>query len=107
MNGPQSDFNETVKLAILWHGDHRARRDATPQNNRLNRVFEALAALGVHAEPAVYADDFAPEVRDQLLQVDGVLVWVNPISEEQNRIALDAILREVAPKESGSAPILT
>jgi hypothetical protein len=98
MNGPQSDFNETVKLAILWHGDHRARRDATAHNNRLNRVFEALAALGIHAEPAVYADDLAPEVRDQLLQVDGVLVWVNPISEGQNRIALDAMLREVASK---------
>jgi hypothetical protein len=98
MNGPHSDLRETAKLAILWHGDHRARHDATPQNNRLNRVFEALAALGVHAEPAVYADDFVREVRDQLLQVNGVLVWVNPISEGQNRIALDAMLREVASK---------
>jgi hypothetical protein len=98
MNGPHSDLRETARLAILWHGDHRARRDATPQNNRLNRVFEALAALGAHAEPAVYADDFVREVRDQLLQVDGVLVWVNPISEGQNRIALDAMLREVASK---------
>ena len=87
---------ETGKLAVLWHGDREARRNATPHNNRLNRVFEALAALGVLAEPAVYADDMAPEVREQLLKVDGVLVWVNPISDGQNRIALDAMLRDVA-----------
>ena len=87
---------ETGKLALLWHGDREARRNATPDNNRLNRVFEALAALGVHAEPAVYADDMASEVREQLLKFDGVLVWVNPISDGQNRIKLDAMLRDVA-----------
>jgi hypothetical protein len=87
---------ETGRLALLWHGDREARRNATPDNNRLNRVFEALAALGVHAEPAVYADDMASEVRDQLLKLDGVLVWVNPISDGQNRIELDAMLRDVA-----------
>jgi hypothetical protein len=89
---------ETGKLALLWHGDRQARRDATPGNNRLNRVFEALAALGVHAEPAVYADDMASEVREQLLKLDGVLVWVNPISDGQNRTTLDAMLRDVASR---------
>jgi hypothetical protein len=96
MDGPQSNSRKTPRLALLWRGDHHVRRTATPLNNRLNRVFEALAALGIHAEPAVYADDLAHEVRDQLLQVDGVLVWADPISEGQNRIALDAMLREVA-----------
>jgi hypothetical protein len=66
------------KIAILWRGDREARRAATPQNNRFHRVFEALAMVGIHAEPAVYADDLADEVRQQLLDVDGVLVWVDP-----------------------------
>ena len=88
----------TGKLALLWRGDRQARRNSTPHNNRFNRVFEALAALGIHAEPAVYADDMASEVREQLLQVDGVLVWVDPISEGQNRITLDAMLRDVASR---------
>jgi len=83
-------------LALLWRGDRLGRRDATPDNNRLSRVFEALAALGIHAEPAVYADDLESEVREQLRKLDGVLVWVNPISDGQNRIALDAMLRDVA-----------
>ena len=74
MNGTR-----TARVAVLWRGDREARRTATPQNNRFHRVFEELAALGIHAEPAVYAEDMADEVREQLLTVDGVLVWVDPI----------------------------
>jgi hypothetical protein len=59
-------------------------------------VFEELAAVGVHAEPAVYAEEFADEVRAQLLAVDGVLVWVNPIQGGKTRTVLDAMLRDVA-----------
>jgi hypothetical protein len=40
----------------------------------------------------------ADEVREQLLSCDGVLVWVDPISEGQNRIVLDALLRDVASR---------
>ena len=87
-----------ARLALLWRGDRQARRDATPQNNRLSHVFEALAALGISAEPAVYADDLALEVRDQLLKLDGVFVWVNPISDGQDRTTLDAMLRDVASR---------
>ena len=86
------------KIALLWRGDRQARRAATPQNNRYNRIFEELAALGIEAEPAVYAEDMADEVRGQLLGCDGVLVWVDPISDGQNRIALDALLRDVASR---------
>jgi uncharacterized protein DUF6815 len=86
------------KLALLWRGDHQARREATPSNSRLYRVFDALAALGVQAEPAVYADDMVDEVRAQLLAVDGVLVWADPLSEGRNRVVLDAMLREVASR---------
>jgi hypothetical protein len=88
----------TAKVALLWRGDRETRRNATPQNNRLSRVFEALGAVGVYAEPAVYADDMADEVHDQLLKLDGVLVWVNPIDDDQNRTTLDAMLRDVASK---------
>ena len=65
---------ERNKIAVLWRGDYEARRAATPQNNRFFRVFEELAAVGIHAEPAVYAEAFEDEVRAQLLAVEGVLV---------------------------------
>lgn len=84
------------KIAVLWRGDAEARRTATPQNNRFHRVFEELAAIGVDAEPAVYDEEFADEVRQQLLVVDGVLVWVDPIHQGKTRTALDPLLREVA-----------
>ena len=53
----------TGKLALLWRGDREARCNATPQSNRFKRVFEELATIGISAEPAVYADEMAGEVR--------------------------------------------
>jgi hypothetical protein len=86
------------RIAILWRGDHEARRAATPQNNRFHRVFEELAVVGIDAEPAVYDEDMEEEVRRQLLAVDGVLVWVDPIHQGKNRTALDAMLRDLASR---------
>jgi hypothetical protein len=87
---------ETGKIAILWRGDRQARADATSVNNRFHRVFEALASVGISAEPAVYADEMTAEVRAHLLKVEGILVWVDPLSGRRNRAALDALLRDVA-----------
>ena len=85
-------------LALLWRGHRHSASDVTAQDSRLNRVFEALAALGIRAEPAIYADDITDHVREQLLEVDGVLVWVDPISDGQNRTQLDAMLRDIASR---------
>ena len=84
------------KLAIVYPGDSEVRRLATSSNNRFANLFAAFAAQGVEAQPAVYNRTQADELRDQLLKVDGALVWVNPIEDGQPRDALDAILREVA-----------
>jgi hypothetical protein len=86
--------NQTV--AILCRGDAAARRDATPENSRFVRVFEALAAIGIQADPVIYDEAFSGAVRDELLAVDGVLVWVDPIHQGKTRAALDPLLREVA-----------
>jgi hypothetical protein len=88
--------NAPCRVAILYPGDRAARLTASPAKSRFGKVFDALAALGAHAEPAVYHDDFCDEVRQQLLKVDGVLVWVNPIEGGHHRLVLDAMLREVA-----------
>jgi hypothetical protein len=39
-------------------------------------VFEEFQQYNIIAEPVVYNDEFVEEVRQQLSQVDGVLVWV-------------------------------
>jgi hypothetical protein len=87
---------KAATIAVVWRGDRETRRSATPRNNRYFRVFEELDAVGIHAEPAVYDEAFEDEVREQLLGVDGVLVWVNPLDEGRTRAGLDAMLRQVA-----------
>jgi len=89
---------KSFKITILWRGDLEARRAATPQNNRFYRIFEELADIGIHAEPAVYDEDFADEVREQLLGADGVLVWVDPIHQGKTRQVLDPLLHDVASR---------
>ena len=76
------------RVAILYH----AKREAT----RFIKVFETLTSLGMHAEPAPYQDESCDDVRRQLLKIDAVLVWVNPIEDGRDRSVLDALLREVA-----------
>ena len=90
--------NKPYTVAILWRGDCEARQRATAQNNRFHRIFEELEAAGIHAEPAVYDEEFADEVREQLLAADGVLVWVDPIHRGKTRALLDPLLREVAAR---------
>ncbi|MCP3370371.1 Cj0069 family protein [Bradyrhizobium cajani] len=83
-------------VAILSRGDAAARREATAQNSRFVRVFEAFAAAGIEARPVIYDESVADAVRDQLLAADGVLVWVDPIHQGKTRAHLDDLLRDVA-----------
>ena len=91
-------ISSSFKVAVVWRGDLQARAEARGGASRLKAVFEALARRGVQAEPAVFCEEAADEVRAQLLRVDGVLVWVDPVASAtgQRRGALDDILRQVA-----------
>lgn len=86
------------KIALLYPGDRATRDRADPAASRFAALFDALAAAGVAAEPAVYHDDFADEVLAQLRGVQLVLVWCNPIEDGHRRDRLDALLREVAQR---------
>ena len=81
------------RIAIL---SPRERDAQPPQNTRFAKVYEALNAHGMNAEPALYDDDHCAEVRDQIMRVDAVLVWFNPDEGGRDRSMLDAMLREVA-----------
>jgi len=84
------------RLAILYPGDRAMRDRSDPGESRFSALFDAFAAAGAEARPAVYHDDFVDEVRAQLLQFDGVLVWHNPVEGGRTRRVLDAMLRDVA-----------
>jgi len=88
----------SYRVAVVWRGDAQARAEARGDNSRLKAIFEALSRERIAAEPCVYSEDLADEVRAQLRAVDGVLVWVDPVStaDGRQRGGLDALLREVS-----------
>jgi len=89
-------MSATPRLAILYPGNRAERARADPAASRFATLFQAFDRAGIVADPAIYADDFCDEVRAQLLQRDGVLVWHNPIEAGRDRSLLDAMLRDVA-----------
>lgn len=85
-----------MRLAILYPGDRAARDRADAAESGLMGLFQAFQAANVVVEPAVYHDDFGSQVWQQLIQVDGVLVWHNPIEGGRDRRQLDGMLRKLA-----------
>lgn len=89
-------LRSSPRIALLYPGDREARDRSDPAASRFVSLFDAFAAAGVKAEPAVWHDDFAAEVAAQLRAVDAVLVWCNPIEAGRRRDRLDAVLRDVS-----------
>ena len=81
-------------VGLLWRREWDPVDD--PAASKLRGVFTAFAELGARAEPVVYDDGCVDTVRAQLLALDGVLVWVNPIEHGLDRSLLDPLLREAA-----------
>ena len=90
------DSSWVARIGLLWRGERRADRPLTRGDTLLPPLSDALAELNVFTQPVVYSDDAIEEVREELLQLDGVLVWVNPIQDGSDRMQLDALLREAA-----------
>jgi hypothetical protein len=87
-----------ARIGVLWRGDRRAGAPLPRADRGLGPLYEAFGKLPVVLQPVPYADDAVDEVRGQLLSLDGVLVWVNPIQDGANRALLDPILREAADR---------
>jgi hypothetical protein len=87
-----------MRVGLLWRAewDPVDAGTSVADTCKLRGVFNAFAAAGVDAEPVVYTDETVAEVRQQLLDMDGVLVWVNPIEHGRDRSQLDPLLGEVA-----------
>ncbi|HEY5636171.1 MAG TPA: Cj0069 family protein [Burkholderiales bacterium] len=90
--------DQPKRVAILYAGTPEARETVTRENCRFQDLIKAFAARGTMAEPAVWHDTVRDDVKRQLLRVDAVLVWVNPVEDGRDRAVLDALLREVASK---------
>src|SRR5215468_506305 len=86
----------TYRVAMMFAGDPSSRATLKLEETRLGGIAKALCNVGLDVEAAVYADEVADEVREQVLRVDGVLVWVDPVRKDGNRAKLDPLLRDVA-----------
>jgi len=91
-------INQRRRVAIVFPADAKDRPSTNVHQSRFAGVAKALAAAGIEVVCVPYADDFVEKVRAELLKVDGVLVWVNPIQSGRDRSVLNALLVDVSSK---------
>ena len=87
---------EQLRVAIVYPADTKDRSAPKLEDSRFAATATALRTAGLEVEGAPYADEAVEQVRAQLLRVDGVLVWVNPIEQGRDRSVLNAMLADVA-----------
>ncbi|MGA7988477.1 MAG: Cj0069 family protein [Candidatus Dormiibacterota bacterium] len=90
--------HEPPRIGILWRGDRSAKPTAPDVSRGLNPLYAAFGQLSAVLHAVVFEDGAIDEVRDELLALDGVLVWVNPIQDGADRSNVDALLYEAASR---------
>lgn len=85
-----------LSVGVLWRGEPGAARPA--EDRGLGPLFDAFEGLGVDVVPLPFGDDRASAVGSQLMGLDGVLVWVNPVQDGATRGRVDELLREASAK---------
>jgi hypothetical protein len=88
-------MNEIGRIGILQRGDPAG---ATPElrETRFRAVYEAFVPQAVSVELIQFAEEASEAARRHLLELDAVLVWVDPITDGRDRSVLDPMLCEVA-----------
>ncbi len=83
------------RVAVLWPG-RADGADPDISDTRLAAIADTLASRGLTVLGVPYTDERVDDVAARLREVDGVLVWVNPIDNGRDRTVLDALLEDVA-----------
>ena len=84
------------RVAIVFPADPERRQKTRLEDSRFTRTAAALAERDIVVEGAPYFAGEAEALRDQLMHVDGVLVWINPIVDGHDRMDLNKVLADVA-----------
>ena len=87
---------EPYRVAIVFPADPERRQKTRLEESRFARTAAALAEKGMSVEGAPYVADDVAGLREQLMRVDGVLVWINPIVDGRDRTDLNKALADVA-----------
>src|SRR5215813_10125233 len=84
------------RVAIVFPADPERRQKTRLEDSRFARTAAALAEKGIAVEGASYVAGDVEGLREQLMRVDGVLVWINPIVDGRDRTDLNKALADVA-----------
>src|SRR6476660_9395209 len=84
------------RVAIVFPADPERRQKTRLEESRFARTSAALAEKGIAVEGPPYVADAIEGLREQLMRVDGVLVWINPIVDGRDRTELNKVLADVA-----------
>jgi hypothetical protein len=85
-----------LRVAIVFPADSERGQKTRLEESRFAQTSAALAEKGIAVEGAPYVADNVEGLREQLMQVDGVLVWINPIVDGRDRTDLNKVLADVA-----------
>lgn len=96
MPTPKTSSAGLGRIAVLFPADPARGLATDLMQSRFAGVAKAIGAAGLDVVGAPYADAFVEDVRAQLVSVDVVLVWLNPVEGGRDRTVLNAMLREVA-----------
>lgn len=86
------------RLAILFPADAAQLHATKLEQSRFADVAAAFRAAGADVVGAPFADAIVDDVRAELLGVDSVLVWFNPVETGRDRTILNAMLRDISAK---------
>jgi hypothetical protein len=85
-----------VLIGLLYRG----QRNQNPASERADQVLGPLinefALRGIEVVHVVFEEDASEVVLEEILALDGVMVWVNPIQDGANRASLDPLLQTAA-----------
>jgi hypothetical protein len=87
-----ADSEVVVRVAVLF----RSPGLEPSLNPRLIPMAAALARRALDVVPVPYVEGREADTAKALVGVDGVLVWVDPLSDDGDRHRLDQVLREAA-----------
>src|SRR5680860_364124 len=88
---------DNYSIAIIIYGETNSNRNAHTEE-KYKGLVAAFTEKGFQVDSIIYNDLLAEKLARELLSYDGILVWVNPIEQGNNRNKLDALLRELAIK---------
>jgi hypothetical protein len=87
--------SEPYRVAIVFPADPE-RQKTKLADSRFARTAAALTDVGIAVEGAPYIAGDAESLRQQLMLVDGVLVWINPVVDGRDRGDLNKLLADIA-----------